>query len=338
MEVFDDKDELLVRYLLNELSKEQNEELEDELAIQPELAERMQVVEMNLIDSFVLDEMSLNERARFKKRFFLFPENQTKVNAARAFHGSLQPQPKATPVSVATKRARSAPAWLTSLWRMPVPAIGAAALVLVIALIIGIIMAVRINRDEPGVRNSPQTRNENEHIPQPGNNNQNPGGSDSALASTPPTNGSTNQSSNQEGAQLTPPRRNSVIASMAEIGWVGIGGSRGGNPRDAATQPRIVKIQKNSDYVVLNVKLKPHEYFANNVACSVDVSDSKFQPLYPKGEGSYLKASVSPIEGQLPYQVSIKIPTSYLREGKLYYFRVRETERVTPFKVTFVPE
>lgn len=337
MEVFDNKDELLVRYLLNELSKEENEELEDELAIQPELAERMQVVQMNLIDSFVLDEMSLNERARFKKGFFLFPENQTKVNAARAFHGSLQPQPKETHVSVAAARARSAPAWLKSLLRMPVPAIGAAALVLLIALIIGIIMVVRINRDEPGVSNSPQTRNENEHIPPPGNNNKNPGGPDSVLASTPPTDGSTHQSSNQEGAKLPPPRRNTVIASLAEIGWVGIGGSRGGNAREAATQPRLVKIQKNSDYVVLNVKLKPHEYFANNVACSVDVSDSKFQRLYPKGEGNYLRASVSPIEGQLPHQVSIKIPTSYLQEGTLYYFRVRETERITPFKVRFVP-
>src|SRR5436305_5086091 len=90
MEAFDDRDAILVRYLLNELSKDENEEIEDGMVLDPEFSERAQAVETNLIESYVLDEMSAEEKARFEKGFFIFPENRERVEDARAFHEALR--------------------------------------------------------------------------------------------------------------------------------------------------------------------------------------------------------------------------------------------------------
>src|ERR1700755_1261622 len=87
----DDKDEFLERYLLNELSEAENEELENEMFLDKRLLERVQAAEMCLIDSYVSDEMSPAERLRFERGFLLFPENKLKVEDARALQESLRP-------------------------------------------------------------------------------------------------------------------------------------------------------------------------------------------------------------------------------------------------------
>lgn len=83
------KDDLLTKYIFNELPASENEQLEDQLALDDELAERMQTLEMILIDRYVLDEMTAVDRNRFEKGFLLFPENLQKVEDARSFHQSL---------------------------------------------------------------------------------------------------------------------------------------------------------------------------------------------------------------------------------------------------------
>ena len=89
IETFSDEDKLLVRYLFNELDENKARELEDEMLLDDELAERAEVVEMNLIDCYVRNELTAAEVLRFEERFLGDPENKVKVDRARMFQQSL---------------------------------------------------------------------------------------------------------------------------------------------------------------------------------------------------------------------------------------------------------
>jgi hypothetical protein len=86
----DSKDELIIKYLFNELPTSENERLEDEMVLDEELSERMQALEMILIDRYVLGAMTPDERCCFEGGFLLFPENSQKVREAQIFHESLR--------------------------------------------------------------------------------------------------------------------------------------------------------------------------------------------------------------------------------------------------------
>lgn len=86
----DSKDDLLIKYLFNELPTSENEKLEDQMALDEELSERMQALEMIMIDRYVLGAMTPGETSRFEHGFLLFPENLPKVRDARIFHESLR--------------------------------------------------------------------------------------------------------------------------------------------------------------------------------------------------------------------------------------------------------
>lgn len=90
IETFSDADKLLVRYLYRELKKDEATQLEDEMLLDDELAERAEVVEMNLIDCYVRGELSAAERLRFEERFLVDWENRDKVERARVFQKSLR--------------------------------------------------------------------------------------------------------------------------------------------------------------------------------------------------------------------------------------------------------
>ena len=90
IETFSDEDKLLVRYLFNELEKDKARELEDEMLLDDEWARRAEVVEMNLIDCYVRNELSIAERRRFEEGFLVDPENRDKVDRALMFHESLR--------------------------------------------------------------------------------------------------------------------------------------------------------------------------------------------------------------------------------------------------------
>jgi hypothetical protein len=90
IETFSNKDQVLARYLLNELDDNVSAELEDEMLIDEELYERVQVVEMNLIDCYVRNELLPAESLRFEATYLTTPENKEKVNRARMFHESLR--------------------------------------------------------------------------------------------------------------------------------------------------------------------------------------------------------------------------------------------------------
>lgn len=90
IETFSDRDQVLARYLLNELDDDVSAELEDEMLLDEELYERVQVVEMILIDGYVRTEMLPEESLRFEATYLMTPENKEKVNRARMFHESLR--------------------------------------------------------------------------------------------------------------------------------------------------------------------------------------------------------------------------------------------------------
>jgi hypothetical protein len=89
IESFSDEDKLLVRYLFNELDENKGRELEDEMLLDDELAERAEVVEMNLIDCYVRNVLTAAERLGGAERFLGVPENKVKVDRARMFQQSL---------------------------------------------------------------------------------------------------------------------------------------------------------------------------------------------------------------------------------------------------------
>ena len=142
IETFSDEDQLLVRYLLNELEKDEARELEDEMLLDDELAGRAEVVEMNLIDYFVRKELTTAECRRFEEGFLADPENRDKVERALVFQESLgQLQEKDQFVTSSVDR---------SWWRRPsiffARPLPALALVMTVLLLIGALVVFEIRR------------------------------------------------------------------------------------------------------------------------------------------------------------------------------------------------
>ena len=340
MKLADSKDETLLRYLLNEQSKDENEALEDEMVLDPELADRAQVVEMKLIDSYVLNQMSPAERARFEKGFQLFPENREKVEDARAFHESIRLRREAKTHDRPSIAAVSS-AWFASLFRIPVLAPAIVVLILVTTIVVVAYLFNRPSNEKVTNNNAPA----------------NPASDINPENTREAVNSQIKDDSKEEIAKLNPNIDN-IDVSIVEIRGRAYrtqprGVDNAGNLErlhksntpssktvarnpSGSIRPHLVKIPERAEFFTLKVSLMPDEYFAQESDCSVDISNSKFQRVFPKGEGNYLKVKVVPTEREnFPYQVSIKIPTISVKEGQLYYFRVAETDSLTPFIVKF---
>lgn len=78
-------EELLVRYLLGELSEEEETRLEDRYCADDDLHEHLQAVELELIDRYVNNELSKTEQERFEEYFLSVPERLQEIEFARAF-------------------------------------------------------------------------------------------------------------------------------------------------------------------------------------------------------------------------------------------------------------
>lgn len=342
MEVFDGKDESLVRYLLNEQSKDENEELEDQMAIDPELSDRAQVVEMNLIERYVLNHMNSAEKARFEKGFLLFPENRDQVEDARAFHQSLRLRRHERLEVLPPMPEKSQSVWFASMFRMPLPATAFAALVLITAAIVGIFWIRGLRSGEVVSNSAPNNMRPPEVSSSDSDNNDKatPGASENIEKASTSSSPNRNSPPDNELAKLNsnaPPVVISIAETRGRVSTTSGADSRGpGNSSEnQIVKPQLIKIPKNAKRFTLTVSLRSDEYFKTNLDCSVDISNSKFQRLFPEGEGNYLKVRAEPVAGELPYRVSISVPTVYLKEGKLYYFRIEETDSLTPFKVKF---
>jgi hypothetical protein len=80
----------LESYLRGELPQNEIDALEDELLRNDELFQRLQTLEMTLIDSYLEDEMTGNDKQRFETTFLNNPENQWKLEKERVFRKRLE--------------------------------------------------------------------------------------------------------------------------------------------------------------------------------------------------------------------------------------------------------
>ena len=84
---------LIARYLLGELSEEQQVEIEDRAFADKDYLASITAVENDLIDDYVRNELSAAERGRFEKRFLAAPERRKRIEFARALSGVMAEVP-----------------------------------------------------------------------------------------------------------------------------------------------------------------------------------------------------------------------------------------------------
>ena len=74
----------IVRYLLGDLTEQEQIEVEDRAFSDPQFLQYVQAVEADLIDDYVRVGLSESERRRFERRFMASHERREKVEFARA--------------------------------------------------------------------------------------------------------------------------------------------------------------------------------------------------------------------------------------------------------------
>jgi hypothetical protein len=106
-------EKLIARYLLGELSEEQQVEIEDRAFADKDYLATITAVENDLIDEYVRRELSERERQQFEKRFLASAERRKRVEFARALANLATEAPAAERVSRPV--APSAASWRVSL-------------------------------------------------------------------------------------------------------------------------------------------------------------------------------------------------------------------------------
>ncbi len=81
---------LIARYLLGELSEEQQLEIEDRAFVDKNYLASITAVENDLIDEYVRNELSGTQRQRFEKQFLASAERWKRVEFARALAGVME--------------------------------------------------------------------------------------------------------------------------------------------------------------------------------------------------------------------------------------------------------
>ena len=76
---------LLIRYLLGNLTEEEQVRVEDQAFADPEYLGALQGAETDLIDAYVRGELPQTDRRAFEGRFLLSPDRRRRVEFARAF-------------------------------------------------------------------------------------------------------------------------------------------------------------------------------------------------------------------------------------------------------------
>jgi hypothetical protein len=102
-------DKLIVRYLLGELSEEEQTQLEERAFSDPNYLQQVRAGEKDLIDEYVRGELSDTMLPAFERRFFASEHRRRQIEFARAFT-------KVAAEGSATVSSEVAPAAITSRW------------------------------------------------------------------------------------------------------------------------------------------------------------------------------------------------------------------------------
>jgi anti-sigma factor RsiW len=82
-------DARILFYLLNELSTDEKEGFEERLARDPEFAERVAMIESELLDAYVSDELSSDQRARLEEHCLTSDGKKSNLAFAEALKRNL---------------------------------------------------------------------------------------------------------------------------------------------------------------------------------------------------------------------------------------------------------
>ncbi len=102
-----EKDELFVRYLLGQLSEEEQRQVEREYFNDDDFYEHLEVVEDDLVDAYVRGRLSASEREYFEKYFLSFADRREKVEFAREWKSFVSDKSSAKP------KEKAKPNWLS---------------------------------------------------------------------------------------------------------------------------------------------------------------------------------------------------------------------------------
>ncbi|HKU75230.1 MAG TPA: CHAT domain-containing protein [Pyrinomonadaceae bacterium] len=127
--------ETVRRYLLDQLSDVEQQDIELRLLSDDSFAQEFEIVEDEIIDEFLAGEVSRDERVKIEQHFLTHPDRQSKLKSAQAFKryfGKIPPDPVPTRTVIGRLSA-----WLNqNVIARPVPAGIAVLLVAVVGLII----------------------------------------------------------------------------------------------------------------------------------------------------------------------------------------------------------
>ena len=104
---------LIARYLLGELSEEQQIAIEDRAFADKNYLASITAVENDLIDEYVRNELSAAERQRFEKQFLASPERRKRVEFARTLAGVMEEE--AVPKRITVRESQS-PSWRDAIY------------------------------------------------------------------------------------------------------------------------------------------------------------------------------------------------------------------------------
>jgi len=321
------KDNLLVKYLLHELPEREVEELEEEMLRDDELFERMQVVEMKLIDSYVRGEMTEEEKSRFQRRFLAIPDNQSKVEEARAFHGSLRVLHQKRPVVPPAAHTQPPRRWFTAMPGRPTQA----AVVIAVGLCLGVgLVTITWQLRSNVALKVVQEGNENTHLV-----NANSGGPPVNVNRSPAEVVSSNGNATSPGevgqrkTQVTPPHLGPEIARVERPREVFIDENNSGlDPRGAGGLQRVT-IPRAGKFVRLTLRLRDYEGGADKF--KIYITDKTGRQVFPRGEAVEVKVRMVG-KKEPKYFLPIKVPTEYLKADETYVFSVYG-KTYTPFQV-----
>jgi cytoskeletal protein RodZ len=317
LEETDQKDEIIIRYLLNETSRAEREDLEDDMVLDDELAERVQTIEMLLIDRYVQQQMSPAEINRFEQGFLLFPENRVKVEDARILHESsgllLDEEQPREEVLVRPRSGFRFP-WFKSL--IPTPVFAALAIAV---FLLGIITVVYwANKKRQAVNETANLSNDANRAAVPPNENNNPGANNNERASVTST---PTPTAPFKVAQITLEEKNGATGQLSGQG--------------KTVQPQLRTISQDAKSVKLILKLQfpvvAHQQL------TVEIQNEKFKSIEPGIEHRTSPIRISGSNDQ--YMLSITVEARLLKDNETYYYAIRDPLqpggfRITPFQIS----
>jgi len=281
----------LESYLLNELPSAEITALEDEFLRNDELFQFLETVEMNLIDRYLENEMTEDEKQRFETTFLKSPAHQWKLEEARVFRESLD---RLRNKQLPPQNIQKIRIFDKSFFRpRHLPQIAAAAIVLLLFTALIGWLAFRSSRQPTSNNLSTQV------VPPPPTNENN-------RNTTPP----------QDQPSPSPTKRKPRERVRKE--WLYL--------RDQATGVMGSGVDRNitlSDNEVLRLQFELLDDAGTKDVVQVSIKDQRGYPLFSSGT-----IDVKPIPvrygGLLRRAISVDIPVSSLKLGERYRFEIVE--------------